>query len=726
MQKKNILIFCLIILLTAGLCFVALSGLKLGGFEIPSVREQMKLGLDIKGGVVVVYEASAEGDLETAVDQTIKILDRRINQLGLTEPIITKQGENRIRIELPGVENATEAIKVVGKTAQLEFLLVKAESNAIPGLDKSTFEHELVVTGKNVADAFVSQNQFGNPAVGLKFDSEGSELFKAATERALTGQDANGQIAIVLDGEVISAPGVNSVIPNGEGIIDGNFTYESANNLALLIRGGALPTVLEEAYISEVGPTLGLDAFNSAVSAAFIGIVAVALYMMLAYRYPGVVASIALAVYALIIMYGMLFFRATLTLPGIAGIVISFGMAVDANVIIFERIKEELGNQKSIRASVNSGFKRAMSTVIDSNTTTFIAALILFYFGSGPIKGFAVTLMLGIVASMITAVVLTRFMLNLSVVFISKPSFYGVREQKERSFALLKNYKFFFILSGVVILSGVGVFAVNQFNYGIDFTGGTMIQIDLHQKIDRVQAVEDIAHLSLDPQIVHAGAGNQQIVVKTIQKLDTLKRFEVFEVYKNKYGLNDSDLISSEQISASVSNDIKSSAFISILIATLLMLAYITLRFEFVFGVGAIISLIHDVLVLLAVYAVFRLPVNQSLIAAVLTVVGYSINDTIVVYDRIREDVKHEKTKDYLKLANSSVNSTLSRTINTTITTLVVIVCLYVLGSSSIKEFALPLFIGITVGTYSSIFIASASWALIRNKLDNKSKYVGK
>lgn len=531
MQKKNILIFCLVILLTAALYFVSFSGLKIGGFEIQNVKDQLKLGLDIKGGVVVVYEAAAEGDLDAAVEQTIKILDRRINQLGLTEPIITRQGENRIRIELPGVGNATEAIKVVGKTAQLEFLLVKDGSNALPGMNKSSFEHELVVTGKNVADAYVAQNQYGNPAVGLKFDSEGSELFRTATERALKREDANGQIAIVLDGEVISAPGVSSVIPNGEGIIDGNFTIESANNLALLIRGGALPAVLTEAYISEVGPTLGLGAFNSAISAALVGIIAVALYMMLAYRYPGVVASIALAIYALIIMYGMLFFDATLTLPGIAGIVISFGMAVDANVIIFERIKEELANQKSIRASVSAGFKRAMSTVVDSNTTTFIAALILFYFGSGPIKGFAVTLMLGIVASMITAVIITRYLLMLSVSVINKPAFYGVKERSEKTFDLLKNYKLFFAISGAVILVGLGVFAIKQFNYGIDFTGGTMIQIDLHQTVDRTQAADDIAALGLNPQIVHAGADNQQIVVKTIEKLDTARRYEVFEIF---------------------------------------------------------------------------------------------------------------------------------------------------------------------------------------------------
>lgn len=283
-----------------------------------------------------------------------------------------------------------------------------------------------------------------------------------------------------------------------------------------------------------------------------------------------------------------------------------------------------------------------------------------------------------------------------------------------------------FALSAAVVLAGVGVFAMNRFNYGIDFTGGTMVQIDLHQKVEREAVIKDLESFKLNPQVVHAGANSEQIIIKTIEKLDTAKREEVFEVFKNKYALQDADLISSEQISASVSGDIKVNAFWSIMIASALMLAYITFRFEFVFGLGAIISLAHDVLILLAVYAIFRLPVNSTLIASVLTVVGYSINDTIVVYDRIREDVKRERSKSLLELANRSVNRTISRTLNTTITTLVVIVSLYIFGSNTIREFALPLFIGISVGTYSSVFIASASWALIRQKLAGKGKYAAK
>ncbi|MDO4754121.1 MAG: protein translocase subunit SecD, partial [Bacillota bacterium] len=450
MKKKNIFIFFLIIVLTACAYFVSFQGIKIGNFEMRSVRDQLKLGLDIKGGVVVVYEAKTDGNMEAAVNQTINILSRRINQLGLTEPVITKQGENRIRIELPGVDNATEAVKLIGKTAQLEFLLVKPGSFAGTGMKKTDFEYESVMTGENIADAYLSQNAYGNPAVGLSFDGVGAELFKNATQKAKELEAANGrqvQIAIVLDGEVVSAPVVSSVVPDGKGIIDGSFTIETANNLALLIRGGALPVVLEEAYISEVGPTLGLDAFNSAVKAALVGLIAVAVFMLLTYKYPGLIAAVTLSIYALIIIYGMLMFDATLTLPGIAGIVISFGMAVDANVIIFERIKEELANQKSIRASISAGFKRAMSTVVDSNTTTFIAALVLFYFGDGPIKGFAVTLMLGIVASMITAVVITHYLLDLSVGFVKSPALYGSKIQKTKNIGFLSRYKVWFAVS---------------------------------------------------------------------------------------------------------------------------------------------------------------------------------------------------------------------------------------------------------------------------------------
>ncbi|HAS73304.1 MAG TPA: protein translocase subunit SecD [Clostridiales bacterium UBA8960] len=430
MKGKNTVLFFLIVALIAGVAFIAVNGLTVGNTSITPVKDQLKLGLDIKGGVAVVYEAKTNesGDeLARTMEQTRQIIGRRINELGLTEPIITLQGDKRLRIELPGVANAQDAIDVIGKTAVLEFGLVTGSVPAVEGLDSSTIEYESILTGMNIADAFVSQNEYNQPVVSLKFDEAGTKLFFEGTKKAVSSPTGSGQIAIILDGEIISAPYTRIVISDGAAIIQGNFTYDSANNLAMLIRGGALPVQLEEVLTSVIGPTLGLDSFNSAVKAAFIGIIFVMIYMIIFYKIPGAIASVALTLYACIVLYVMIGLNATLTLPGIAGIVISLGMAVDANVIIFERLKEEIHTGKSLRASIDSGFHRAMSTIIDSNVTTFIAAIILFAFGEGPIKGFAVTLMIGIISSMFTAVLVTKSMLKLSLGFSDRKKLYGSR-----------------------------------------------------------------------------------------------------------------------------------------------------------------------------------------------------------------------------------------------------------------------------------------------------------
>lgn len=430
MKGKNTILFFLIVALIAGAAYVAFNGLTVGNMSISPVKDQLKLGLDIKGGVAVVYEAKTEesGDeLARTMEQTRQIIGRRINELGLTEPIITLQGDKRLRIELPGVANAQDAIDVIGKTAVLEFGLVTGDVPAVEGLDASTIEYDLILTGMNIKDAFVSQNEYNQPVVSLKFDEAGTQLFFEGTKKAIDNPTGSGQIAIILDGEIISAPYTRIVISDGAAIIQGNFTFDSANNLAMLIRGGALPVQLEEVMTSVIGPTLGLDSFNSAIKAAFLGIILVMLYMIIFYRIPGAIASVALTLYAVIVLYVLIGLNATLTLPGIAGIVISLGMAVDANVIIFERLKEEMLNGKSLRASIDGGFHRAMSTIIDSNVTTFIAAIILFAFGEGPIKGFAVTLMIGIISSMFTAVLVTKSMLKLSLGFSDRKKLYGSR-----------------------------------------------------------------------------------------------------------------------------------------------------------------------------------------------------------------------------------------------------------------------------------------------------------
>lgn len=430
MKGKNTILFFLIVALIAGLAFVAVNGISIGKFSISPVKDDLKLGLDIRGGVSVVYEAKTDetgAELTKTMEQTKQIIGRRINELGLTEPVITLQGEKRLRIELPGVANAQDAINVIGKTAVLEFDLVTGNVAAAEGMDASEFEHEQLLTGINIKDAYVSKNSYNQPVVAFKLDNVGTDLFAEGTRKASNNGTSRGQIAVVLDGKVISAPGVSKIIADGEAIIEGNFTYDTANNLAMLIRGGALPVQLEEVQTSVIGPTLGLNSFNSAIKAAIYGVILVIIFMIIFYRIPGIIASIALTLYATIVVYVMVGLGSTLTLPGIAGIVISLGMAVDANVIIFERLKEEMKVGKSLRASIDGSFHRAMSTIIDSNVTTFIAALILFAFGEGPIKGFAITLMIGIISSMFTAVIVTKSLLRLSLTFTDRKKLYGSR-----------------------------------------------------------------------------------------------------------------------------------------------------------------------------------------------------------------------------------------------------------------------------------------------------------
>jgi len=398
MRNRGIAGFLAMIVIIAFGVYTALSGLSIGGLNISPLGKQVKQGLDLKGGVYVVYEAQTDAkgeELKKIIDQTIEVFRRRIDTLGLTEPVIVKEGEKRIRIELPGVKNANDALEMIGKTAQLKFALQ---------------DGTVIVTGKNVKKSEVVIDQKSKePLVALEFDSEGAKAFADATEKLAPTQSP---IFIVLDNEVISSPVVNEKIPNGQATITGNFTVESASELANLIRAGALPVDFKEIQTSTITATLGENALNMSILGAKVGIAILILYMMLYYKLPGLVAAIALAAYALIVGYAFVGMNATLTLPGIAALILSIGMAVDANVIIFERIKEETRKGKSLRVAIDAGFSRAMTTIIDSNVTTFIAGVVLYNFGTGPIKGFAVMLMLGIVASMFTAVVVSKLLLK--------------------------------------------------------------------------------------------------------------------------------------------------------------------------------------------------------------------------------------------------------------------------------------------------------------------------
>jgi len=416
------------VLVTGIMLFIAVYGFG----PISPVKDAMKLGLDIEGGVVVVYEAQtdATGDeLAGIMNRTKEVLSRRVDQLGLTEPNISIQGTDRIRIELPGVSNVQEAAETIGKTAQLKFIRVQEDSYAVTGMGIDDFEGELILSGDMVKDASTTSDEYGNPAVFLEFDAEGTKKLQEATETVVNYDAREGQIAILLDDAVISAPYTATIIPNGEAIITGSFNFDYAVTLASLIRGGALPIDLEEVQTNLIGPTLGIDALKQSVYAGGIGFLLVVVFMIGFYRLPGVVASFSLVLYALILLFLLTGLKATLTLPGMAGIVLSIGMAVDANVIIYERIKEELLVGKTVRAAINSGFKQGLRTIVDSNITTFIAALVLYYFGEGPIQGFAITLMLGILTSMFTAVVFTRMLLKNLALFkaFNHKKYFGIR-----------------------------------------------------------------------------------------------------------------------------------------------------------------------------------------------------------------------------------------------------------------------------------------------------------
>ena len=708
--KRN---FIATVLLLIILSVVSILGIKNGdNYIIRPLSQRINQGLDLKGGVYVVYEAqsNATGDEMTKIiNQTIEVFRKRIDGMGLTEPVIVRDGDKRIRIELPGATNVSEAIQTIGKTAQLRFLNEKGQE---------------VLNGSHVKESKVGTNQQGSYVVTLQFDDEGAKLFSEATKEAAP---TKGRIVIMLDEQIISAPSVNEQITGGNAEISGNFTATTASELSNLIQAGALPVNFTEVESSTKSAQLGDEALIKSVKGAAIGIALVMLFMLFYYKLPGLIADIALGFYMLIFMFFYTSLGATLTLPGIAALILSVGMAVDANVIIFERIKEELKDGKSIKASLKNGFGKAFSTIMDSQITTFIAGVVLYALGTGPIKGFAVTLILGIIVSLFTAIVITKFLLQNLLTFldVSNLSLLGVSDKKEdtiKEYKIVENFKIFGAISAIIIIGGLAFGAVKGFNMGIDFTGGTIIEINMHKFQEQDALLDIIKSYDTTASIDYLGENKERIQIKTTKNMDESQRLEVFNKYKEKYSLADTDLVQSGYIGASIGKEIQSKAIISVLIASMFMLIYISFRFRYTFGVSAIVALLHDVFIVLAVYALFKVPVNSPFVAAILTVVGYSINDTIVVFDRIRENKKLHTKMDNVKLANISIGQTVSRSINTSLTTLLSILMLYILGVDSIKEFTFPLLVGILSGTYSSIFIASPLWVMFERMLANKNK----
>ena len=678
--------------------------------SINSAKDALKYGLDIDGGVYVVMEAQTDlkGDeLRDLMEQTRAVIDNRVNQMGVAESSVTIEGEKRIRVEIPGAENAEEAISAVGKTAQLQFLLA---------------DGSVVLDGSHVKDAQISTDG-SYYKILLEFDSEGASLFEEGTRKAynrevtsVIDEVTSNQIAIVLDDEIIVHPDVKSVISGGNCEITGRYTKEEASTTAALIRGGALPVDLVEVQTSVQSATIGADALDKSIVAGAIGMLLVFILMIAYFGMLGIVADIALMLYVALFIWSMSAFNVVMTLPGIAALILSIGMAVDANVIIFTRIKEEICAGKSIRVAVNAGFKNALKTVLDAQITTLIAAVVLYEVGTTSVKGFALTLMIGIVISIFTAVIITQLFISLLAESkkFAKNKYFGVKEDGtpkqflHKSFSFIKNRKIFYIISAVIIILGMGMSLVRGLNYGIDFTGGTMIQVDMHKEVPISEVEDAIDEFNLDPSIIYAGENNTQVVIKTIESLDNEKRAEVVDALGESFGVTEEDVLASEQFGQSVGDELKKNAVKAVVIASIGMLIYIIFRFKsWKYGFSAVVGVAHDVLMVIAFYGIFGFTVNNPFIAAILTLVGYSINDTIVIFDRIRENKQLYKKDGCEVNIDRSINSTLNRTIMTSLTTLVVMIPLCIMVSASIREFIIPLMAGVIVGCYSSIFVCS-------------------
>lgn len=707
-KSKAAVILVLILAALAGLAYYASLILSSTG-----IGEDMSipLGLDLSGGVSITYQVMDENPSAEDMSDTIYKLQRRVESYS-TEASVYQVGDDRITVEIPGVTDATAILEELGNPGSLEFQLS----------DGTVF-----MTGDQVADAqaATTTDNYGNRQyiVQLTLTDEGAEIFGE-----VTAENVGDYLPIVYDGEVISYPQVQEAITGGTAQISGQSTFEEAETLATQIRIGSLSLELSELESSVVGAQLGSQAITSSLKAAAIGLVLVIIFMIIIYAIPGVAASIALLLYTALVIATLYLFEITLTLPGIAGIILGIGMAVDANVIIFARIREEIASGKTVLTSMKIGFHKAMSAILDGNITTLLAAVVLMALGSGTVKGFAYTLMIGIILSMFTALVITRWILfALYGLGIKNEKFYG-RAKERKTINFLGKKAVFFAISGVVIAAGfigMGVYKAttgSALNYGLDFVGGTSTTVDVGKDytIDDIEQdiIPLVAGVTGDSNIqANRVEGTTQITIKT-RTLDKTERDELNTVLSENLEV-DSESITYQSISSTVSGEMRTDAIVAVLISSVCMLIYIWFRFKDIrFGASAIIALLHDVLVVLAVYALLRISVGNTFIACMLTIIGYSINDTIVIFDRIRENmakVPGKLTKaELVRISNESLTQTLARSINTSFTTFIMVFMLFLLGVSSIRDFALPLMAGLICGAYSSVCIATELWYVMK------------
>ena len=707
-KSKAAVILAVILAAFVGLAYYASIILSSTG-----IGEDMSipLGLDLSGGVSITYQVVDENPSAEDMSDTIDKLQKRVDSYS-TEASVYQVGDDRITVEIPGVQDANEILEDLGNPGSLEFQMP----------DGSVF-----MTGDMVEDAqgATATDRYGNKQyiVSLKLTDEGAKIFGE-----VTSENIGKNLPIVYDGETISYPQVQSAITGGEAQITGMSSFEEADNLATQIRIGSLSLQLSELESSVVGAQLGSQAIASSLKAGAIGLAIVMVFMIVMYAVPGIAASLALAIYTTLVIATLYLFDITLTLPGIAGIILGIGMAVDANVIVFARIREEIATGKSVQTSMKIGFQKAMSAILDGNITTLIASVVLMALGSGTVKGFAYTLMIGIILSLFTAMVVTRYILySLYALGLKSEKLYG-RAKERKSIDFIGKKAVFFTISGIIIAAGLismGVHSATEgkaLNYGLDFMGGTSTTADFGKDMtiedienDIVPYVEKVTGDS-DVQATKV-EGTTQVTIKT-RTLSLDERQELEDTLAENCDV-DASTITSQSISSTISGEMRSDALKAVIVSCIFMLLYIWFRFKDIrFAASAILALVHDVLVVITVYALVRISVGSTFIACVLTIVGYSINDTIVIFDRIRENLAlktgKQTAEELREVANKSLTQTLSRSINTSITTFIMVVMLYILGVASIRDFSLPLMAGLVCGAYSSICIATELWYVMK------------
>lgn len=744
MKKSRAIVYLLVFfLILAGVTYVDIKGIDGAGAVSAS---DITLGLDLAGGVSITYQVvGEEAPSSTDMQDTISKLQQRVYNYS-NEALVYQEGTDRINIEIPGVSDANLILEELGKPGTLYFIYQKGSD----GTDNYTASYTVdedgnyVVTytlnktieeleadgsiplyGADVADAqavsfqdqTLNNTEFG---VDLIMTDAGKQKFADATTRA----SASGEtLAIYYDGKFLSVPNVTAALTDGRAQISGNFTYESADRLASQIRIGGLKLELEELHSKVVGAQMGSEAISTSIKAGLIGLVMIIILMTAIYFVSGFAASLALLLYTALTILLLNGFDITLTLPGIAGIILSIGMAVDANVIIFARVREELATGKTVKSAIKIGFDKALSAIIDGNVTTLIAAAVLWILGSGSIRGFAQTLVLGIALSMFTALVVTRMLIKtLYELGFSNEKWFGVTKEK-KPIDFVGKRAIYFTIAAVCIASGfiaMGIYKYNTgsgLNYSLDFVGGTSVSVTFNEQMSLkdiesnvIPKLEEITGSAVQPQPVQ---GTNGVVFKS-NVMDVEQRAQMEEMFAAEFGVS-ADQIVTETISSTISDEMKSDTILAVLVAIVCMLIYVRIRFKDIrFGVSSILPLCHDVLVVLACYAIVRISVGSTFIACMLTIIGYSINSTIVVFDRVRENRNIMGNKDLKEIINTSITQTLSRSIFTSLTTFIMVVALYVLGVTAIREFALPLMVGIACGCYSSVFLAGSFYYLMR------------